>query len=117
MNAGVTWSGSPNQKARTSGSCMPALAMSRIFELSSARTAGRVWGNTEQVTVDRGSESGIVAQATSARSLLLPVAGYLTSDRDSSRSNRDLERVPSLSLRRIKRAVCAFQQRLGGRWP
>ncbi len=41
MNAGVTSSGSPNQKASTSGSPSPAFATSRICDALSARTAGR----------------------------------------------------------------------------
>src|SRR5690348_15442782 len=50
MNAGVTWSGSPNQNASTFGSCMPALAMSRIFEPARPRTAGRASGKNDRVS-------------------------------------------------------------------
>src|SRR6185312_3479681 len=96
---------------------MPTFAISRMREAESARTALRASGNSEQVSGNRSRESGIAGQAT--RAAVRPVYCYLS---PASRPliamwrralNRDLERIPAVSLRRVKRAVGALEQRLG----
>src|SRR5690242_14192349 len=93
MNDGVTWSGSPNQNASTSGSSMPAFAISRIREPSSARTAWRAMGGCMRGGDDRG---------------------FYRLDRGRS-LDRDLERIPPVPLRGVERAVGPLEQRLGRR--
>src|SRR5690349_6029967 len=105
MNCGVTRSGSPNQNGSTPGSPMPALAISRIFEPRSERMRSRA----------------IATEATSgiARSVEGPAIPHLTVLHEARRwraqaSDRDLERVSTLTFCCIERAVCALQQRFGG---